>query len=266
MVTEAGRAPRDTPAGRSTAAAAASASGRAAAVRRAIRGARSVVIVVAAVLALIALTVDAAPAGLTAATDAASKVPVILVHGYGGSAASFDVMKERLERRGHTVVAIDLPGNDNVTNAQAIRDLVAARGWTRVAIVGHSMGGLSSREWIRFYGGRKVAVTYVSLGTPQQGLVVACAAPATNGGQMCPGSPFLHALNAGDETPGTLSWTSVASTTDQLVPVAATRLTGRACNVRVTGPDHSGLLTDPAVFRIVAYAIDGRPCAGTIVR
>ena len=233
---------------------------------RALRGLRGAVLVAAAALALTALALDAAPAGLTAATDAASKVPVVLVHGYGGSAASFDVMKERLERRGHTVVAIDLPGNDNVTNAKAIRDLVAVRGWTRVAIVGHSMGGLSSREWIRFYGGRKVAVTYVSLGTPQQGLVVACAAPATNGGQMCPGSPFLTALNAGDETPGTLSWTSVASTTDQLVPVAATRLTGRACNVRVTGPDHSGLLTDPAVFRIVAYAIDGRPCAGTIVR
>ena len=164
------------------------------------------------------------------------------------------------------MVAIDLPGNDNVANAMAIRDLVAARGWTRIAIVGHSMGGLSSREWIRFYGGRKVAVTYVSLGTPQKGLTVACVAPPTNGGQMCPDSPFLMKLNAGDETPGTLSWTSVASTTDELVPIAAARLTGGACNVRVTGPDHGGLLTDPAVFRIVVRAIDGKPCPGTFVR
>jgi triacylglycerol lipase len=232
----------------------------------ALRGARRAAFVVAGVLALAALTVDAAPAGLTAATDAASKVPVILVHGYGGSAASFDVMAERLRRRGHTVVAIDLPGNDNVVNAKAIRDLVAVRGWTRVAIVGHSMGGLSSREWVKFYGGKKVAVTYVSLGTPQQGLVVACVAPVTNGGQMCPNSPFLTQLNAGDMTPGTLSWTSIASTTDQLVPVAATRLTGGACNDRVTGPDHSGLLTDPAVYRLVVGAIDGKRCAGTFGR
>jgi triacylglycerol lipase len=239
---------------------------RGAAVRRALRGLRGAVVVAAVVVALTAFAVDAAPAGITAAADAATKVPVILVHGYGGSPASFGVMAERLERRGHTVVSIALPGNDNVANARAIRDLVAARGWTKVAIVGHSMGGLSSREWIRFYGGRKVAVTYVSLGTPQLGLAVACVAPPTNGGQMCPGSPFLKALNAGDMTPGTLRWTSVASTTDELVPVAATRLAGGACNVRVTGPDHGGLLTDPAVFRIVAYAIDGRPCPGTFVR
>jgi len=266
MATETGRTPGGTRAGRAPAGVAAPGSGRHAAARHAVRGARRAVVVLAAVLAFTALTISAAPAGLTAATEAASKVPVILVHGYGGSAASFDVMKERLERRGHTVVAIDLPGNDNIANAKAIRDLVATRGWTTVAIVGHSMGGLSSRAWIRFDGGRKVAVTYVSLGTPQQGLAVACVAPPTNGGQMCPGSPFLKALNAGDETPGTLSWTSVASTTDELVPVAATRLTGGACNVRVSGPDHGGLLTDPAVFRIVAYAIDGRPCPGIIVR
>ena len=234
--------------------------------RSRLRGVRGGVVAIAALVAVLALTLEAAPTGLTSSTDAASKVPVILVHGYYGSTASFDIMAARLERRGHTVVAIDLPGNDNVENAQAIRDLVVARGWTQVAIVGHSEGGLGAREWVKFYGGRKVAVTYVSLGTPQQGLLVTCPLPESNGGQMCPGSPFLRKLNAGDETPGPLSWTSVASTTDQLVPVPATLLTGGACNVRVTGPDHSGLLTDPAVFRIVAYAIDGKPCPGTVVK
>jgi triacylglycerol lipase len=256
MATEAGRA-LDGPA---------AADGRSPVARRTLRRVRGAVLVVAAVLALTGFSLDASPAGITAAADAASRVPVILVHGYGGSAASFDVMAERLQRRGHTVVAIELPGDDNVANAKAIRDLVAVRGWTKVAIVGHSMGGLSSREWIRFFGGRKVAVTYVSLGTPQRGLTVACVAPPENGGQMCPDSPFLKTLNAGDQTPGTLTWTSVASTTDELVPVSATRLTGGACNVRVTGPSHGGLLTDAAVFRVVAYAIDGRTCPGTFVR
>lgn len=240
--------------------------GLAADARPALRRARRTVVVAAALLAMAALLLEISPAGVTSTTDAASKVPVILVHGFDGSPAGFDVMAERLRRRGHTVVAMDLPGNDNVANAKAIRDLVADKGWTKVAIVGHSMGGLSSREWIRFYGGRRVAVTYVSLGTPQQGLVVACIAEPANGGQMCPDSAFLRKLNAGDETPGALSWTSVASTKDELVPVAATRLAGGACNVRVTGPSHSGLLTDAATFRIVAYAIDGKPCPGTFVR
>lgn len=234
--------------------------------RPGLRHARRAVVAAAALLAVAALLLDGAPASLTSATEAASKVPVILVHGYGGSPAGFDVMAERLRRRGHTVVAIDLPGSDNVANAKAIRALVVDRGWTKVAIVGHSMGGLSSREWIRFYGGRRVAVTYISLGTPQKGLLVACLAEQANGGQMCPDSAFLRKLNAGDETPGGLSWTSVGSTSDTLVPVAATRLADGACNVRVTGPSHSGLLTDTATFRIVAYAIDGKSCPGTFVR
>ena len=212
-----------------------------------------------------AANVAAAPLGDAEPAAAASPLPIILVHGFGGSPNGFALMQRRFEARGYTTVAIDLPGNDNVANAKAIRDLVEEKGWTKVAIVGHSMGGLSSREWIRFFGGRKVAVRYVSLGTPQQGLVVACALQRQNGGQMCPSDPFMKKLNAGDETPGTTTWTSIFSTTDGLVPTSASRLGDRACNVRVTGPDHSGLLTDPAVFRLVRDAVDGKPCKGVVI-
>jgi triacylglycerol lipase len=206
-----------------------------------------------------------APLGRAAPVAAATPVPIVLVHGYGGSPDSFAVMERRFRALGHTVVAIDLPGDNNVANAKAIRDLVAANGWQKVAIVGHSMGGLSSRAWIRSYGGRKVAVTYVSLGTPQQGIIVACALQRSNGGQMCPTDPFMTKLNSGDPTPGPTTWTSIFSTTDGLVPTSASRLAGGACNVRVSGPDHSGLLTDPKVFRLVRDAIDAKPCRGVIV-
>lgn len=209
----------------------------------------------------------AAPLGTARpAAAAASPLPIILVHGFGGSPNAFATMERRFRALGRTVVSIDLPGDNNIANAKAIRDLVEANGWTKVAIVGHSMGGLSSRSWIRSYGGRSVAVTYVSLGTPQQGLVVACALQRSNGGQMCPSDPFMRKLNSGDETPGPTRWTSIFSTTDGLVPTSASRLGDGACDVSVTGPDHSGLLTDPAVFRLVRDAIDGKPCAGVVVR
>jgi triacylglycerol lipase len=175
-------------------------------------------------------------------------------------------MAARLRERKHTVVIAKLPGNDNVVNAKVIRDIVAARGWTKVAIVGHSMGGLSGRQYIRFDGGRKVATVYVSLGTPQRGLPIACFLRPDDGGQMCPDSAFLTKLNAGDETPGPTTWTSVYSTTDGLVPTSASRLVDGACDVKVTGPNHSQLLTDRAVFRIVLGAIDGKPCPGVFVK
>jgi len=206
-----------------------------------------------------------APIGGTAPVAAATPVPIVLVHGWGASPESFAVMERRFRALGRTVVAIDLPSENNIANAKAIRDLVVANGWQKVAIVGHSMGGLSSRTWIRSYGGNKVAVTYVSLGTPQQGLIITCPLKRSNGGQMCPTDPFMKKLNAGDPTPGPTAWTSIFSTTDGFVPTSASRLGGGTCNVSVTGPDHSALLTDPEVFRLVRDAIDGKPCTGVVV-
>jgi triacylglycerol lipase len=228
-------------------------------------GARARARAVVAALGLAALA-GLAPAGSVAPAAAAAPLPVVLVHGFNGSPASFVTMAARLRERKHTVVIVKLPGNDNLVNAKVIRDVVAARGWSRVAIVGHSMGGLSSRQYVRFDGGRKVTAVYVSLGTPQRGLPVACFLAPSNGGQMCPDSAFLTKLNAGDETPGATKWTSVYSTTDGLVPTSASRLVDGACDVKVTGPDHGQLLTDPAVFRIVLGAIDGKPCPGAFVK
>jgi triacylglycerol lipase len=217
-----------------------------------------------AAVAAFAIVVLAAvlPAAAPASVDAAAPLPVVLVHGFNGSPEGFAVMAARLRAKKHTVVVVTLPGNDNVVNAKVIRDTIAARGWKKVAIVGHSMGGLSSRQYVRFNGGRKVTTVYVSLGTPQKGLAVACLAPVTDGGQMCPDSAFLTKLNAGDETPGSTAYTSVYSTTDGLVPTTSSWLRDGACDVKVTGPTHQQLLTDPAVFRIVLNAIDGKPCPG----
>jgi triacylglycerol lipase len=226
-------------------------------------GVRVRAVAAALALAAVAAVVPVVP---VAPAEAAAPLPVVLVHGFNGSPAGFITMAARLRERKHTVVIVKLPGNDNVVNAKVIRDIVAARGWTKVAIVGHSMGGLSGRQYIRFDGGRKVATVYVSLGTPQKGLPIACFLQPAEGGQMCPDSAFLTKLNAGDETPGTTKWTSVYSTTDGLVPTSASRLVDGACDVKVTGPNHSQLLTDPAVFRIVLGAIDGKPCPGIFVK
>jgi triacylglycerol esterase/lipase EstA (alpha/beta hydrolase family) len=109
--------------------------------------------------------------------------------------------------------------------------------------------------------------TYVSLGTPQYG-----SALANLGGclgiesfrQMAIGSPFLAALNAGDDTPGAARYVSIYTTLDALVqPFGRSRLTGDAINVNATSHcplravGHLGLLLDGAVYGLVRSALEG---------
>ena len=209
-----------------------------------------------AAVALVALVVvQAVPPAASAATP---PPPVLLVHGFRSSSRTFDTMATRLERNGRTVYAITLPGQDNVVNARAIAAYLAARGVRRVDIVGHSMGGLSGRWFVKFLRGSVTVDHYVSLGTPQYGLAGTCLAPLDFGGQMCPGGAFLRRLNAGDDTPGATRYTSIASTDDGLVPVASSRLDGGACLIRDGDVTHGQLVRDSRVYRQVAYSLAGR--------
>ena len=208
------------------------------------------------VLALIVLLLGAARP-VAAAGD-----PVLLVHGYRGSPASFETMIGRFQAAGREAVAIDLPSEDNVVNARAIRDFIAGQGWDRADIVGVSMGGLSSRYYVKELKGTGVIDAYVSLGTPQYGLWSACALPSWYGGQMCPSSGFLNNLNRRDDTKGQVYYTTIFSTTDGVVPVSASRLDGGACFVQVSGVGHTELDDDEAVFGHVLAATDAT-CTGT---
>ena len=188
----------------------------------------------------------------------ASLPPVLLVHGWGSSPATFRTMEARLARGGRSVYAIALPGEDNIANAKAIRAFVAAHHFRRVDLVAHSMGGLSSRWFVKFLRGSVSIEHYVSLGTPQYGLLPSCLLPLDEGGQMCPGNAFLRALNAGDDTPGSTRYTSISSTGDGIVPATSSRLDGGACLILDGGVSHHELLTDARVYRQVVYALNGR--------
>jgi triacylglycerol lipase len=171
-------------------------------------------------------------------------------------------MIDRFAAEGRTAVAIDLPSEDNVVNAAAIRDFIAAQGWGRVDIVGQSMGGLSSRQFVKFLKSSVRIDSYVSLGTPQYGIWTACVLPTSYGGQMCPTSSFLRALNRKDDTPGNTFWETIYSTSDEYVPNSSSRLDGGACHVQVSGVSHNDMDNDAGIFAHVLAAVDGT-CTGT---
>jgi triacylglycerol lipase len=216
---------------------------------------RSILLAIAAGLTLAAL-----PGAVSAANE-----PVILVHGWRGDPGTWADMKAYLEANNRTVYAIDLPGEDNIANAAAILELIAAESLGVVDIVGQSMGGLSSRYLVKSGGGGSVVDDYVSIGTPQYGIWTACLLATDSGGQMCPTSSFLRKLNRGDDTPNRSGrlWTTIYSTSDEIVPNSSSRLDGTACFVQVSGPRHNEMDNDSAVMAAVLDGIDGT-CAGTV--
>ncbi len=188
--------------------------------------------------------------------------PILLVHGYRGDPSTWVDMQARFAAVGRTAEAIDLTSEDNVVNANAIKAYIAAKGWSSVDIVAQSMGGLSARHFIKFLG-PTVVDSYTSLGTPQYGISSACLLPNSYGGQMCPSRSFLKNLNNGDDTLGTVYWTTIYSRTDGVVPTSSSRLDGGACHVyEDPGVNHNSMDNDATIFQHVLAAVD-RVCVGT---
>ncbi len=174
-----------------------------------------------------------------------------------------EAMRSYLEQQGLPSFTIQLPGNDNVVNADAIDgkvdEIKTQTGAAKVDLVGYSMGGLSTRYYIKRLNGAPDVGVYVAFGTPQYGGDIACALDETNGGQMCPGSAFLNDLNEGDDTPGEVPYTTIWS--DQEVPESAGRLDGGACFLNIPGITHADEPASPEIFEAVLEALQGT-CPG----
>jgi triacylglycerol lipase len=193
---------------------------------------------------------------------AAKNDPVLLVHGWRGSPSTWAEMIDRFSLAGRQAEAIRLPGQDNIKNAKAIRDFITNKGWDDVDIVAQSMGGLSARYFIKTIGTSRVD-TYVSLGTPQYGLLRACLLFSSQGGQMCPSRSFLRSLNTGDDTPTDVYWTTIYSRTDGVVANNSSRLDGGACHVfEDPGVPHNDMDNNNKIFTHVLDATNRR-CDGT---
>ena len=198
------------------------------------------------------------------------KEPVLLVHGtfatpqenWGGNYALV------LPQLGYDVCTVALPyrslGDIQVAAeyvVYAVKYIYATTG-QKVNILGHSQGPLEPRWAIKWWPSLQTEVDHlVMMASPNHGTVVAdgssgCAACY----QMKPGSNFLNALNAGDETPGPVSYVSLYSSTDELVEPSSTAvidggdniLMQDVCPARVV--EHAEFATDAAAFALVMDA------------
>jgi pimeloyl-ACP methyl ester carboxylesterase len=141
------------------------------------------------------------PPSVLSAIGPAARVPVVLVHGYLCNHRIWDDVANDLRAQGHAVFAVNLePVFASIDNyvpivEAAVSDLCRQTGVNRVALIGHSMGGLAIRAWMRDCGVQKVA-RVLTLGTPHAGTRVEPNAGTANGLQMRWQSPWLAKLLA----------------------------------------------------------------------
>lgn len=150
------------------------------------------------------------------ATVTAQRLPVVLVHGYLCNHRIWDDVAADLRAQGHAVLAVNLePLFTSIDDyapilETAVTTLLQATGARQVVQVGHSMGGLAIRAWMRAHGTARVA-RVLTLGTPHAGTQVEPRTHTPNGRQMLWRSPWLAALLAA-ESPATRALIHIALT------------------------------------------------------
>jgi len=183
--------------------------------------------------------------------------PILFVHGYTSNAATWNTVVSRFQADGweaNRLFAYTFSSTQsNATIAQAVaqrvNEIKAATGAAKVDIITHSMGGLSSRYYIKNLGGAANVDDWVSLAGPNHGTTWAYGcfffSPCN---QMIPGSSFLNQLNSGDETPGAVNYGTWWSNCDELInPDTSTILSG-ATNTNVGCLSHSAVKDSAAVY------------------
>lgn len=199
------------------------------------------------VLSLIACTAPAA---------AQANDPILFVHGWNSTGSVWDTMIPRFQADGWTSAELNNwsynTSQSNATTAGLIRDkvntILGATGAAKVDLITHSMGGLSSRYYIKNLGGDAKVDEWVSLGGPNHGTDTANFCFQTSCTEMRIGSSFLAALNSGDESPGAVNYRTWWSPCDTVInPDSSVAISG-ATNTQTACVSHSGLYEDATIY------------------
>jgi len=134
--------------------------------------------------------------------------------------------------------------------------ILARTGATRVDIIAHSAGSVSSRYYIKNLGGDTKVDAWVSLAGPNHGTDDANNCSFTPCVELRLGPAFLAALNSGDETPGSVRYATWWSPCDETINPDSSVLLAGASNHQTSCLAHFNLLIDPLVFAQVKSWIE----------
>jgi triacylglycerol esterase/lipase EstA (alpha/beta hydrolase family) len=209
------------------------------------------------VLLVFAVSGFAVAAAGTRAVVRPARDPVLLVHGFNGSGASWHTMTASLRAVGYHADEVDAMSYDshesNVETAQRIAHEVQVlrqrTGAARVDVVSHSMGAIASRYYLERLGGTADVDAWVSLAGVNEGTVWAYGCYVlTPCREMVPTSSLLEGLNEAFRPDGTTRYATWWSPCDEaIVPHANAQLRG-ARNTETTCLGHSDIKRDPTVI------------------
>ena len=187
--------------------------------------------------------------------------PILFIHGYGGNTSNWDTMRQRFLADGWQDIELYAYNysfiTSNATNAAEIRDqindIISKTGATKVDIIAHSMGSISSRYYLKNLGGNEKIDAWVSLAGPNHGTdyVENQNCNFTPCKEIIPGSAFLLALNGGDETPGLTRYATWRSPCDTTINPDESVILSGATNTLTSCLVHFNLLTDQTVYQQV---------------
>lgn len=199
---------------------------------------------------------DLAKGGGKPAPSTPARHPILFVHGYNSSGSTWNTMVGNFKRDGWKDAELHawtynyrLSNVDIAAQLDAkVNEILTSTGATKVDIISHSMGGLSSRYYAKNLGGDMKIDAWVSLGGPNHGTTwgnwcfdVSCV-------EMRPGSTFLADLNSGDETPGTPRYATWRSPCDEIINPRESVILDGATNTQTACVTHSALKEDRTIY------------------
>jgi triacylglycerol esterase/lipase EstA (alpha/beta hydrolase family) len=227
--------------------------------------------------ALVTLVLLALPGGASASCrpSSAHPYPVVLVHGTFLNHTSWVTLAPQIEAAGYCVFALDYGdnGTGEIRTSAAelghfVDGVLAETGARKVALVGHSQGGMMPRYWMKFMGGAAKVDELIGLAPSNHGTTNPLAGPLAPVCIACAeqaaGSSFLTQLNAGGDTLPGISYTVISTRYDEVVTPYTSQALSGATNVVLQDRcpldpvEHVTIQDDPVAAQWVLNALGRR--------
>jgi pimeloyl-ACP methyl ester carboxylesterase len=153
-----------------------------------------------------------------------NETPVVLLHGYLGTEATWASLTGRLHSAGY--VNVFTLGYDSLSAGvpelaawlvDAARGVMKRAGQPRVHLIGHSLGGLIARYAVQELGLDTATRSVVTVGTPHRGTLLARLGPGPAAAQLRPRSTLLRHLPPLEQTHG-VQWVVIYGSADIVAP------------------------------------------------
>lgn len=201
-----------------------------------------------------------------------SRLPILLLYGFGATRRSVSILESRLRKDGFDVFSIKLGGLWDLFNtapidkvaqtvSEKIESLCQRHGLPRFAVIGYSKGGLIGRYYVSSLGGDKRVHTLITLATPHGGNPWAlfssfCFIGLLSKGvrQMLPRSRFMKEM-ARRKLPKTVYTVSIFSEKDRTCPPRYSEIPAQngasVFNVRLPHLHHSDFVIKKSAYETI---------------